>query len=108
MSESDFFLCIALGSLKKVYNELNYTNINSLTLASNIINLCVDENKLNVRVSKTGENEILLYTEKNNVFNNIIIDDECDMFYIRIGDKLGQEKSKCLNDKDLNYIVSLL
>jgi hypothetical protein len=78
----------------KVYHELKFTNTDVILTAFNIIQYCLIKNINDVFISKTGNNELLLYRSKNGAFSNIVIDEDGDVSYIFIGDKPGTEISK--------------
>lgn len=66
-----------------------------------IINECDRQNK-KYTLSKTGDNEILIYTYIDGVYKNIIIDEDGDIEYLYI----PKDRSKSYNEyiKDINVV----
>lgn len=62
-----------------------------------------------ITLSKTGDNEILIYTEKEGRFYNLLLDEDGDISFILIGIKIGEEKTEFFTPPfNYDYIVSLL
>ena len=90
--------------IKNVYQALNFQNPQIFLTAFNIIQLCVIKNISDIKISKSGENELLLYRNKNGEFSNILIDEDCDVSYMFIGKKPGTERTEYFpKEKGLDY-----
>lgn len=86
-SKSDehyYFLNEKIKDLNIIYSSLNYHNEAVLEIGIDIINHCFLENKIDIKISKTGENELLIFREIDGEFNNIIIDEDADIEYLHI------------------------
>lgn len=93
---------------KEIYNELDFTNEDILNTGNEIIKKCEDKN---IIISKTGDNEIIIYTKKDNGFYNLIIDEDNDISFIYIGYKIGDSKVEFFHEQksfDFDYICSLI
>jgi len=65
-----------------IYNQLGYTNTVVKDIAHDILNAFVNSGKTNLIVSKTADNEMLIYTNIDGEFRNIIIDENADVEYL--------------------------
>jgi hypothetical protein len=98
------FLSAKLLDLSNVYCELKFDNPQGVISAFNILNICAQNKKFNISVSKSNENEILIYSQIGGVYNNLLIDNDGDIQYIKIGRKLGEEDSRVFpQNENLNY-----
>jgi hypothetical protein len=105
------FLNSKLSDLDKVCKELNFDNIKSIVAAFKIINICISNKKFDISVSKSSEDEILIFSKKNNQFHNVLIDNDGDIQFILIGNKIGDEKySVFSSDENIDFakIAALL
>jgi hypothetical protein len=68
----------------RMYKYLKYTNSTVLKVIYDILEACRNQYKYDVVISRTGDNEILLYRNRNGEYRNIVIDEECDVFYFCI------------------------
>jgi hypothetical protein len=66
-----------------------------------IIKECRKQNKDYI-LSKTGENETLIYTYKEGVYRNIIIDDDFDIEYLYIPEDRSKSFNEYFSEKDIN------
>lgn len=81
----------SLGKLKIVYKELGFDNDKILYVATDIIRHFISiKGSSHINISKTGDNEILLFTEHNNSFNNIIIDSDCDVEFMHVAENRAE------------------
>jgi len=76
--------------LNRIYNQLGYSNNSVLSLATKIITNSVFEGKRDLKISHTGDNEILIFREINGEFNNIIIDDYGDIEFMKIAKNMQE------------------
>lgn len=74
----------ALNTLNEVFLDLNFTNKKVLDVAHDIIKDFLSKGQSDLNVSKTGDGEILLFTAYNDSYNNIIIDNDCDIEFMHI------------------------
>lgn len=105
------FLFNSFIKISQVYKELNFNNEKILSTSAEIIQRCVLVGKTNLNISKTAQEEILIYTSKNGKFNNILIDEDGDISLLRVGDTKEDKFTAFypLNDKiEFNTIVSFL
>jgi|GEM_PF-6272783 len=79
--------------LSNIFRELEFENEEIMLTAFNILQSCLISNKTDIELTKTSDNELLLFRKKNGEYSNIIIDEDGDISYIHIGKKLGDEKS---------------
>lgn len=70
--------------LRNIYKILNYNNPVVLDIAADIIENCINQSKTDIKISRTGENEILIFRESNGNFKNIIIDEDGDVEFLYI------------------------
>ena len=68
----------------EIYKLLKYNNSVVLEIAYDILKACREQYKNDIIVSRTGDNEILIYRNDNGEYRNIVIDEDCDIFYFCI------------------------
>lgn len=78
------FMKQKLEDLYQLYAKLGYQNEAVLEIGSAIIKDSLAQSKLDIKISRTGENEILIFRETEGTFNNIIIDADADIEYLHI------------------------
>jgi hypothetical protein len=78
------FIKQKLDDLYQLYNKLGYQNEVVLEIVSDIIKDSLIQKKLDIKISRTGENEILIFRESEGTFNNIIIDEDADIEFLHI------------------------
>jgi hypothetical protein len=78
------FIKQKLDDLYQLYTQLGYQNEAVLQIGSDIIKDSLLQKKLDIKISRTGENEILIFRETEGTFNNIIIDEDADIEYLHI------------------------
>lgn len=109
LSEQSKFEYEKLLSLDEMLKLLRFNDNNQIrTIAFNIFKECWKQNKTNIIVSRTSENELLIYTSSNeNDFKNILIDEDGDVSFLEIGSKT---ETKFFPSNEINYkaIVELL
>lgn len=91
--------------------ELNFENEIAIKTSFKIIEECASQNKMDLITSKTSQGELLFFTKKNGVYNNILIDEDGDISYLRVGKTKEDTKTAFFsNDGSLSFskIVSLL
>jgi len=67
-----------------MYDLLNFENDEVLKIGSKIIWECINQEKKDIQISRTGENELLIFRNVRGTFNNIIIDGDCDIEFMSI------------------------
>lgn len=95
----------------KLSKELCFENEKVLSTSFKILEECATQNKMDLITSKTAQGELLFFTKKNGVFNNILIDEDGDVSFLRMGKTKEETRTTFFaNDGGLNYtkIVSLL
>ena len=105
------FLKEKLEELNKMYSVLGFKNKAILEIGSDIIQDCLKQDKLDIKVSRTGENELLFYREKGGTFNNIIIDQDCNIEFLHIPNNRSQtynERLTFIENIDTYKLVSKL
>jgi hypothetical protein len=105
------FIYSKLSEISKIYGELNFDNGNVYLLSFNILQELARNKKFDVKISKTSEKEILIYTEKDGKFDNLLIDNDADVQYIHVGKKVGEERSNVYSFeeiKDYSIFASLI
>jgi hypothetical protein len=94
----------SFNQVVKMCKDLDFQDEQIVLTAMNIVQSCLIRNISDIKISKTGNHELLLFKKKHNGFANIIIDEDCDVSFMFIGDKLGTEKSKFYpKSKGFNY-----
>lgn len=74
-----------MDKLLSIYKELGFNNDNVLSLAIDIFDEYTKKGRADILIiSKTGENELLFYTTRNCIQNNIIIDEDGDVEFMCI------------------------
>jgi hypothetical protein len=73
-----------MREIKRVYYQLNYSKSSIFETIGNIITSCISLAKFDIEVSRTGEDEILIFRKVNGTFNNIIIDQEGNIEFLCI------------------------
>jgi len=66
-----------------LYDELGFDNQSVIILGASLIEECIRQDK-DITISKTTDNEILIYTDHDGSFDNLIIDHDGDIEYICI------------------------
>ncbi len=100
-----------IRSIARIYQILQFSNAEIFLTAFNIIQLCAIRNINDIDISKTSDNEMLLFRKKDGEFSNIVIDEDGDISYFFIGKKPGSEKTKYFPKKDgfdYSQLASLL
>lgn len=78
------FLKQNLDALNKMYSLLGFKKDAILEIGSDIIQDSLKQDKLDIKVSRTGDNELLIFRENSGAFNNILIDSDGDIEFIHI------------------------
>jgi hypothetical protein len=73
-----------LNDLLKVYGILGFTNEVVLEISKDIIEEAFTQSKKGIKISYTGDGELLIYREENGEYRNIIIDNDGDVEYLNI------------------------
>jgi hypothetical protein len=105
------FLLNNFIKIAQTYKELNFNNEKILNVSVELLQRCALLGKTNLNISKTSQEEILIYTSKNGKFNNILIDEDGDISLLRVGDKKEDKFTAFYssNEKiDFSTIVSFL
>jgi hypothetical protein len=68
----------------EIYNLLNYDNTEVLQFGYDLIDACILKGKIEIIVSQTGENEILIFTDIEYLYRNIVINNEGFIGYMYI------------------------
>ncbi len=103
------FLKWKIHELNIQFSLLRYTNHKVLDIGIKIIQFSFQEEKFNMKISKTGENELLFFTEENEIYNNIIIDNDCYVEFLKVdGEKTFNECFDEINDEILLNLVKRL
>ncbi len=98
------FFNSSFNQINQLYKELNFVDEEIIITALKIVRTCLMRNINDIQISKTGNQEILIYRKKSKGFSNLIIDEDCDISYMFIGEKLGSEKSHFFpKSKGFNY-----
>jgi len=92
--EHYYFLSQKVKDLNIVYQSLNCQNEAVLEIGIDIINNCILQDKIDIKISKTGENELLIFREYKGDFKNIIIDEDADIEFLHI----PNDRSKTYNE----------
>lgn len=78
------FLKQKLEEAQRIYSKLEFNNPGILEVVADLIKDCINQDKFDIVVSLTGENELLIYREQQGVFNNVIIDSDGDIEFLHI------------------------
>ncbi len=81
---NDNFLQQKLEEIKNIYSILNFENNAIIKIAADIIKHATSRGKYDIKISRTSETELLIYTEDNDTYNNIIIDKDGDVEFMHI------------------------
>src|SRR5688500_4622896 len=73
-----------LEQVKAMYDILGYNNPLVIDIANDILTSCRNQNKFDVTISRTGDNEILIYRKENGEYKNIMIDESGDIEFLYI------------------------
>ena len=73
-----------IGDISNIYKLLNYNNPVVLEIAIDILRECFKQSKNDIKISRTGENEILIYRIVNGEYRNIILDNDGDIEFLKI------------------------
>lgn len=84
-----------IEQLEELKSLLDFEDDQPFNVAEKIINKLTTDFK----VSRTGDNEILIFREHEKCFYNILIDEESDISFMFIGDK-RQESNTYITDDD--------
>ena len=95
-SKSSQWYRAALG----IYIELGFTNLEILTTTFKLLEKCLESNKFDIKISRSNDNEILIHRDLNGIYNNLLIDAEGDVTYMRIAKKIENAHSKVFFHSD--------
>lgn len=73
-----------IEELLSIYSTIGFQNEAIIEIATDVIRDCLNQDKKDIKISRTGENELLIYREIDGVFNNIIIDEDADIEFLHI------------------------
>lgn len=82
--ENAYFFNQKIKELNVMYQSLGFQNESVLEIGIDIVNNCISQNKTDIKISRTGENELLIFRERNGDFNNVIIDEDADIELLQI------------------------
>jgi hypothetical protein len=106
------FVRMKMLEITTVLLELNMDPEKLVSTAIGIIEECTINDKLDLVISKTAQNELLFYRkEGNHCFNNLLIDEDGDISFLKIGNSESDTKVRFFsNDSNLNIktVVDLL
>ena len=105
------FIINKLMEVKDVYEDLNFKNENVIKTSFEIIQRCTLNFMTDIVISKTSQDEILIYRKDNDKFLNLLIDEDGDISFVRIGKKMEDKKIEFFSSEekiDFNKIVSML
>ena len=83
-----------IAELAKLFKQLGYKNYEVFRIGEDIIKECVREGKGDIIISRTGENELLIYRKLEGGYRNIILDKDGDMEYLHI----PEDRSETYNE----------
>lgn len=83
-SQNEMVMANKEAEVLETYNYLHYNNPIVLEIAFDIINELKKQGKNDFVISKTGDDEILIYRKINGEYRNLIIDEDCDVIYLNI------------------------
>ncbi len=72
------------GEIYRICKELDFSFESILVIAQDIIREVAKQGKFDVVISKTGEDELLIYRRNGEGFTNIILDSDADIQFINI------------------------
>lgn len=84
-----------IEKLEELKSLLDFEDNRPFMVAEKIINKLTTD----VKISRTGDNEILIFREHEKCFYNILIDEESDISFMFIGDK-REESNTYMTDDD--------
>jgi hypothetical protein len=73
-----------LDELVEVYKKLGYKDDRAFRIAEDILAECFRQGKGDVIISRTGENELLIYRKMDGEYRNIIVDEDGDIEHLHI------------------------
>lgn len=73
-----------IAEVQTVFKELNFKKEAILEISFDILNEAFLQGKTDICISKTGDNELLIYTFSDGDYKNIIIDADADIEYLYI------------------------
>jgi hypothetical protein len=105
------FIINNLFQVYKIYQELGFNNEEVIATISKILQNCILSGKTDIIPSKTAQGEILIYSKQGGIFNNLLIDEDGDISFLRIGNKKEDKMTAFFShEKKIDYykLVSLL
>jgi|ERR1035437_4913406 hypothetical protein len=93
-----------------IYNELNFKNPETLEISFEIIQRCIINKNFDINISKTSNDEILIFKRKGRDFSNILIDEDGDVKFMFITTKLGNQRTAYFSKSkglDFDKIIDL-
>lgn len=101
----------SVKNLYAFYEKLDFSNINVRDVAMNIITECLKKHKMDIIISMTGDDEILIYRHKDDCYNNLIIDEDADVEVLLINKKAKKTETKTYyfqDSLDYSFLVNQL
>lgn len=83
-----------IAEIQAIFKELKFKKEAILEIASDILDEAFIQGKTDIKISKTGDNELLIYTFSDGNYKNILIDGDADIEYLYI----PQERENTFNE----------
>lgn len=83
-SQNEMVMANKEAEVLETYNSLHYNNSTVLEIAFDIISELKNEGKNNFNISRTGDDEILIYRKIDGEYHNLIIDEDCNVVFLNI------------------------
>jgi hypothetical protein len=105
------FITSNLLKIYRICKELKLDNPDIIKNSFKILEKCTLSGKTDIITSKTSQNEVLIYRSSNGTLNNVLIDEEGDISFIKIGKTLSEKQIDFFSNEtpiDFNKVVSFL
>lgn len=84
-----------IDELEKLKQVLDFDDNTPFELAERIIKKL---DGIDIKISRTGDDEILIFRELNGSFYNILVDEDCDISYLFIGNERSESYTHMWDD----------
>ncbi len=94
------------SELDNLRDLLEFEDDKPFKIAESIIDKLGD---IDIKISRTGDNEILIFREFNKCFYNILVDDDSDISYLFIGDNRSESYTHIWDDssdKSIDEVIN--
>lgn len=83
-----------------VYKSVGFKDPSIISIACELIRHSIAQSKTEIIVTRSDDDEILIYRILENEYSNLLIDDEGDIKFIYVGSNLGRARSQVFYKED--------